>query len=247
MKTTVSAFLITLSLAVGSVQAQDTKEAPKPAEGLKDVTSKASYAIGLEYGQQLKPRVAGLELDSAAFLKGLSCAIKGEKTELTDAELEQAMLAFQKELRKRREAKMVAEAPPETKAIATKNKTEGEAYLAKNKTKPGVKTTESGLQYEVLKEGKGASPKSTDSVKVHYEGTLLNGTVFDSSIKRGKPVVFEVTRVIPGWTEALQLMKVGSKYKLAIPSELAYGFTGQGNDIGPNAVLLFEVELLGIE
>ena len=249
MKTTVSAIVIGLGLAIGSAQAlaQDAKTVAKPASGLKDVTSKASYSIGLEYGQNLKPRMADLDLDLESFLKGFRDAIKGDKPELSEAEIEQCMIGFQKDLKKRREAKMVAQAPPEVKNKAGKNTQDGEKYLAANKAKAGVKVTESGLQYEVLKEGKGASPKATDKVKVHYRGTLINGKEFDSSIKKGMPVTFPVNRVIPGWTEALQLMKVGSKYKLAIPSELAYGFQGQGEDIGPNEVLVFEVELLGIE
>jgi FKBP-type peptidyl-prolyl cis-trans isomerase FklB len=131
-------------------------------------------------------------------------------------------------------------------AEAAKNKKEGEAFLAANKTKEGVKTLPSGLQYKVLKNGTGKTPKATDSVKAHYAGTLLNGTEFDSSIKRGEPTVFPVNGVIPGWIEALQLMKTGSKWQLFIPSELAYGERGQ-QSIPPNSVLIFEVELIGIE
>ena len=123
---------------------------------------------------------------------------------------------------------------------------DGEAFLAANKKKDGVKATESGLQYEVIKEGKGAKPKATDTVKVHYHGTLIDGTVFDSSVEREEPAQFPVNRVIKGWTEALQLMQVGDKYRLVIPSDLAYGESGAGGDIGPNAVLVFEVELLDI-
>jgi FKBP-type peptidyl-prolyl cis-trans isomerase FklB len=130
--------------------------------------------------------------------------------------------------------------------LAEKNRREGQTFLAKNKTRAGVKVRPSGLQYEVLRAGNGASPKATDTVKVHYEGTLLNGTVFDSSVKRKEPAVFPVNRVIPGWTEAMQMMKVGDKWRLFIPSELAYGARGAGHDIGPNAVLIFDVELLGI-
>ena len=251
MKTTVSAIVIGFSLAVGSAQvlAQETKTAAKPVSipNDKEVSSKASYSIGLEYGQNLKPRMADLDLDIESFLKGFRDAIKGDKPELSEAEIEQCMVAFQKDLKKRREAKMAAKATPDVKNKANKNKEAGEDYLAANKAKAGVKVTASGLQYEVLKEGKGASPKATDTVKVHYRGTLINGKEFDSSIARGKPTSFPVTRVIPGWTEALQLMKVGSKYKLTIPTDLAYGFGGQGDDIGPNEVLIFEVELLGIE
>ena len=135
------------------------------------------------------------------------------------------------------------------KATGEINKREGEAFLTANKTKDGVKTTATGLQYKVLKEGTGPSPKATDTVSVHYKGTLINGKEFDSSMKgnNGQPVKFPVDRVIPGWTEAVQLMKVGSKYQLFIPSDLAYRENGAGADIGPNATLVFEVELVGIE
>ncbi|MCA9399815.1 MAG: FKBP-type peptidyl-prolyl cis-trans isomerase, partial [Candidatus Omnitrophica bacterium] len=133
------------------------------------------------------------------------------------------------------------------KEISTKNAEESEAFLAANKEKEGVKTTESGLQYLVLSEGDGPTPTAASRVKVHYSGTLIDGTEFDSSYKRGQPAVFPVGAVIKGWTEALQMMKVGSKYKLFIPSNLAYGKQGAGAIVGPNAVLIFEVELLGIE
>jgi FKBP-type peptidyl-prolyl cis-trans isomerase len=133
------------------------------------------------------------------------------------------------------------------KSAGDKNKKEGEAYLAANAKKPGVKTTESGLQYKVLKAGDGATPKKTDTVRVHYHGTLTDGTVFDSSVERKQPAEFPVNRVIPGWTEALQLMKVGDKWQVTIPSDLAYGEQGTpGGPIGPNSVLVFEVELLDI-
>ena len=132
---------------------------------------------------------------------------------------------------------------------AAKNKKDGDAYLAQNKSKPGVTVTKSGLQYKVVKEGKanGASPRASDTVVVQYRGTLIDGKEFDSSYKRGKPATFPLGNVIPGWTEGIQLMKPGAKYQFVIPSDLAYGFTGQGQDIGPNATLLFEVELIGIE
>ena len=132
------------------------------------------------------------------------------------------------------------------KASSEKNTQEGETFLAANKTKPGVITTASGLQYIIEKQGTGPKPKATDKVKVNYEGTLIDGKIFDSSIKRGQPVEFPVNGVIPGWTEALQLMPVGSKFKLFVPANLGYGDRGAGPDIGPGAVLIFEVELLGI-
>ena len=133
------------------------------------------------------------------------------------------------------------------KEAAEKNTTEGEKFLRENKNKPGVKTTASGLQYKALKEGSGAPPKATDTVVVNYRGTLVDGTEFDSSYKRGEPATFPVNRVIKGWTEALQLMKPGSKYQLFIPASLAYGERGAGGDIGPNATLIFEVELMNVK
>jgi FKBP-type peptidyl-prolyl cis-trans isomerase FklB len=153
--------------------------------------------------------------------------------------MREAMMTFQRELREK-----------QTKGrdeMGEKNKKEGEEFLAKNKKKEDVKTTPSGLQYKVIKEGDGAMPKPDDTVTVNYEGKLINGTVFDSSYKRGQPATFPVKGVIPGWTEALQLMKVGSKYELFIPSNLAYGERGAGGDIGANATLLFTVELLSIK
>ena len=152
----------------------------------------------------------------------------GKKQLLTDQELSAALQAFQKEIQK---------------AMVQKNKD----YLVENAKKEGIKVLNSGLQYKVLTAGDGASPKATDTVKTHYEGKLIDGTVFDSSIRRGQPATFPVNGVIKGWTEALQLMKVGDKWQLFVPSDLAYGSRGAGNSIGPDATLIFEVELLGIE
>ena len=143
--------------------------------------------------------------------------------------------------------KMQKEQMQKMEALAKENKKQGEVFLAENKKKKNVTTTKSGLQYIVLRKGKGKKPKATEQVKVHYKGTLIDGTEFDSSYKRREPVTFPVNRVIPGWSEALQLMNVGSKYQLFIPSNLAYGERGGGPQIGPNATLIFEVELLSIE
>ena len=263
MNKTATAALVGLGLALGSalVHAQDEKKTTTPTGtktvvesvkkagdgSLKDMKTKASYSIGLEYGKSIKTQVTSLELDVDSLLKGLRVSLTGGESELTDAEIEETMMAFQKEVKKRREAQMVEKAPPDIKAAAAKNKTAGEAYLAQNKDKPGVVVTKSGLQYKIVKEGKGASPKPTDTVNVHYRGTLIDGKEFDSSYKKGQPATFPVRGVIPGWTEALQLMKPGTKLAIAVPSELAYGFSGQGADIGPNAVLLFDMELIGIE
>jgi FKBP-type peptidyl-prolyl cis-trans isomerase FkpA len=170
--------------------------------------------------------------------KGLRDGLAGEKGMMTDEEMQATMQEFQKQVQAQQETK--------SKALGEKNKADGEAFLAKNKTKPGVKTTASGLQYEVEREGTGPIPKPTDTVSVNYLGTLMDGTKFDSSYDRKEPATFVLNQVIPGWTEGVQLMKVGSKYKFYIPSALGYGDKGAGNVIGPNAPLVFEVELLSI-
>jgi len=172
-------------------------------------------------------------------VKGMEAALSGAEPAISQEEAMQVQQAFQQKMQAKREADM--------QAAATKNKADGEAFLAANKSKDGVKTTESGLQYVVVTEGTGAKPAVTDTVKVHYTGTLLDGTKFDSSVDRGQPAQFALNAVIPGWTEALQLMPVGSKYTLWIPSELAYGDRAMpGSPIGPNSTLKFEVELLEI-
>ena len=203
---------------------------------LKDQKDKISYSIGLDIGTTLKRQV--IEVNEELLNTGIQDGLSGKKPLLSEDQVKETMALFQKEmLAKQAEAK---------KAAAAKNSAEGTKFLAENKTKEGVKTTASGLQYKVLKEGSGPTPKPTDTVKVNYRGTVLDGTEFDSSYKRGEPASFPVNRVIKGWTEALQLMKVGSKYQLFIPADLAYGGRGAGSDIGPNAMLIFDVELLGI-
>jgi FKBP-type peptidyl-prolyl cis-trans isomerase len=198
--------------------------------------AKTGYAVGLSIGRNVKP-VADLA-DSGAIIKGIKDQLAG-KPGMDD----EAMRAALSDLSKRQQ-----EAQNQGKAgVSEKNKAEGADYLAKNKLKPGVKVTASGLQYEVLNEGKGPHPKATSTVKVDYVGTLLNGTEFDSSIKRGQPAEFPLNGVIPGWTEGVQLMNVGAKYRFVIPSALAYGPNGAGQLIGPDAVLIFEVKLLAIK
>lgn len=203
---------------------------------LKDQKDKASYSIGHDIGNTFKKQNVDLNLD--ALISGLKDALAGKEA-LPKEERDKTLAAFQKELIEKQTAA--------TKAAGEKNATEGEKFLAENKTKDGVKTTASGLQYKVLKEGTGESPKATDMVVTHYKGTLLDGTEFDSSYKRNEPATFPVNRVIAGWTEALQLMKPGSKYQLFIPSKLGYGERGAGRDIGPNSTLIFEVELVSIK
>ncbi len=205
--------------------AQDSGAEGKPASK-KDL----GYAIGVAIGNSIKP--TGLEFDYEAFKKGVKDAIENEKADVT---LEEANATIQSAMTVLMEKKAAESAAAE------------KDFLDKNGKKDGVKTTGSGLQYEVLSEGSGAKPAAADTVKVHYVGTLLNGNKFDSSIDRGEPAVFPLNQVIPGWTEGIQLMSVGSKYKLYIPSALAYGAEGAGGVIGPNETLVFEVELISIE
>jgi FKBP-type peptidyl-prolyl cis-trans isomerase FklB len=204
---------------------------------LKDQKDKASYSIGYDIGSTFKKQNIDLNMD--ALMSGLKEGLAGKDGTLTKEERDKTLEAFQKEMMEKQVAA--------SKEAATKNAAEGEKFLAENKSKEGVKTTASGLQYKVLKEGSGASPKETDTVVTNYKGTLLDGTEFDSSYKRNEPATFPVNRVIKGWTEALQLMKPGAKYQLFIPAALAYGERGAGRDIGPNATLIFEVELLSIK
>ena len=213
----------------------EKQEAPK--KELKTDAEKLSYAIGLEIGTSLKNLPA--EIDFPVFVRAVEDGLKGKEPMLTQEQAVEVKKAFGK--------KMQEERAQQRKELGEKNQKEGESFLAENKKKEGVITTESGLQYMVLNEGDGPRPKATDRVKVHYRGTLIDGTEFDSSHGRGKPATFSVKGVVAGWTEALQLMKVGSKYRLFIPSELAYGKRGRGPKIGPNAALIFELELLEIE
>lgn len=205
---------------------------------LKTEKEKASYAIGFDMGSSLKKN--DLDIDADVLGKAIKDVLSGSKTLMTEQEVKTTLMALQKDMQAKQQAK--------TKSLGEKNKKEGEVFLAQNKTKKGVKTLESGLQYKVLTAGKGKSPKASDTVTVNYRGTLIDGTEFDSSYKRGQPASFPVGGVIKGWTEALQLMKEGSKWQLFIPADLAYGESGTpGGPVGPNAVLLFEVELLSIK
>lgn len=204
---------------------------------LKTEKDKVSYSIGLEIGSSFKKQ--SIDIDTDAVAAGIKDAISSNKPLLTENEVKEVMTAFQKGMAAKQAEKM--------KALAEKNSKEGEAFLTENKKKEGVKTTASGLQYKVITAGNGPMPKDTDTVSVNYRGTLIDGTEFDSSYKRGEAVSFPVNGVIKGWTEALRLMKVGSKWQLFIPSNIAYGERGAGGQIGPNATLIFEVELLSIQ
>lgn len=215
------------ALAAGLV-AVDLHAADKSE--LTNDKQKAMYAIGSNIGKSMKQQ--GLEPDVDLIAKGIKDGIDG-KVALSDEEIQAAMMALQKDMQ------------ANAAKLGEKSKKEGDDYLAANKSKEGVKTTASGLQYKSLKEGSGPKPKASDTVKVHYRGTLLDGTEFDSSYKRGEPVTFPLEGVIKGWTEGLQLMAVGSKYQLYIPSDLAYG-PGGNRGIPPNSTLIFDVELLEI-
>lgn len=204
---------------------------------LKTEKDKISYSIGLNIGGNLKRDA--IEIDGDALAKGIKDALSGSKPLMTEKEVQETMTAFQKTMMAKQAEKM--------KSAGDRNKKDGEAFLAENKKKEGVKTTASGLQYKVIKEGTGKKPTATDTVTVNYRGALIDGTEFDSSYKRNEPTTFPVNGVIPGWTEALQMMKTGSKYQLFIPSNLAYGDRGAGPQIGPNATLIFEVELISIK
>jgi len=205
-------------------------------EPIKTQKDKVSYSIGLDFGKNMKSQSVELNLD--VLLRGIRDGLAGVTPALTEAEQRECMTTFQKE--------MMAKMQEKAKVDGEKNKKEGDAFLAENKKKPGVVTLPSGLQYKILKDGLGKSPKITDTVTIHYRGTLIGGKEFDSSFKHGSPVTYPLNGFIVGWKEALQKMKIGSKWQLFVPSNLAYGETGSG-EIGPNATLIFEVELLEVK
>ena len=229
MKTLFGALLAMVVIATAGYSAD--------APALKTEKERTSYAIGADIGNMLSKQPVDLDVDS--FLKGAGDFLTKKKLLLTDQELKDILTGLQKE--------MVAKQEERMKTLGEKNKKDGQTFLAENKKKEGVKTLPSGLQYKVVKEGTGKMPKATDTVTTNYRGTLIDGTEFDSSYKRGQPATFPVNGVIKGWTEALQLMKTGSKWQLFVPSDLAYGDRGAGPQIGPNAVLIFEVELLSVQ
>lgn len=222
---------VAITLGLGMTSCADQENASKSASLNNEIDS-VSYAYGIALGGSLKQQ--NVDLNSNAFKSGLEDAMKDEG-KLTQEESNELLNGF---FKKKQEE--------ENKAKFGNNMKEGKDFLAENATKDGVITTPSGLQYEVIKEGNGPKPTTEDQVTTHYTGTLIDGTVFDSSVERGEPATFPVSGVIPGWTEALQLMSVGSKYRLYVPFELAYGERGAGQMIPPYATLIFEVELLGI-
>jgi FKBP-type peptidyl-prolyl cis-trans isomerase FkpA len=228
--------ILAVALIAALASACDKKGA-HPTSALDTDAQKFGYAIGVDIGNSLSPVKSEVDID--ALINGMEEALAGKTPRLDDETREKV----KSEVSKRLQAKQMEERT--AKAAAAKEA--GEKFLAENGKRDGVKTTASGLQYEMLTEGSGAMPKATDKVTVHYKGTLIDGTEFDSSYTRGQPVTFPLGNVIPGWTEGLQLVKAGGKAKLYIPSALAYGERGAGAKIGPNEALVFEVELVSIE
>lgn len=231
-----SAIIAMACFGLFSVQACSQSPEKGATMELKDQKDKASYSIGVSIGKNLKDQKVDIKTD--ILVKGLLDAYTGAKTQLTEKEMGDVLTQFQQEI--------MAKAQEEAAKKGGENKSKGEKFLADNKNKPGVKTTPSGLQYTVISEGTGPKPTASSTVKVHYTGKLIDGTTFDSSVDRGEPIEFPLNGVIKGWTEGVQLMSKGSKYKFFIPSDLAYGDRGAGNAIGPNETLVFEVELLDI-
>ncbi|MDJ0623666.1 MAG: FKBP-type peptidyl-prolyl cis-trans isomerase [Desulfocapsaceae bacterium] len=231
-----TAWLIAVSICIipAVVWSDDADKDVVKLESFKD---KLGYSMGLDVGNYFKK--IDDEINFEALMQGVRDAYQGKEPALSAEEIATVQKDFGQ--------KMQAKQQGELERIKKENKEHGAEFLAENKKREGVITTASGLQYELLEKGDGARPTATDRVKVDYIGTLIDGTEFDSSIKRGEPAIFGVDQVIPGWSEALQLMEVGSKYKLYIPSELAYGEKGAPPVIEPNSVLVFEVDLLGIE
>lgn len=247
MKKYFSLFLIIAGTSFAQAQNNPSATAPSPTQNAaatnpdkpQSQVDRVSYTIGADIGRNF--RMQGFQLNPEKFMKGMQDGLKeGDNYLLTQDEMRETMMQFQEELQQQQKKK--------EKELAEKNAKEGKEFLAKNAKQKGVKTTQSGLQYRVIKEGPkgGKSPKASDSVVTHYTGRLLDKTVFDSSVERGQPATFPVTGVIKGWTEALQLMKPGDKWELFIPADLAYGESGAGGRIPPNAVLNFELELISI-
>jgi FKBP-type peptidyl-prolyl cis-trans isomerase FklB len=223
-------WLVVVGLCASGLEAADNVD-------LTDQKAKVSYGIGMNLGMQWRQQEVPIDPD--LLMKGMKDAMEGNATLMTEEEMRNTLTAFQNQHR--------AQQMEKRKLQGEKNLADGEKFLAENKTKPGVVTLPSGLQYKVITEGAGASPAAHDQVTVNYRGTLIDGTEFDSSYKRGEPATFGVSGVIKGWTEALQLMKPGAKWELYIPSALAYMERGSGAQIGPNSTLIFDVELVSVK
>ncbi len=228
---------IRIMAAVGILLLAATAATAQENQPLKSKKERISYIIGMDIGNNFKKQ--SIEVEPDVLARGIKDALSGAKPLMSDAEIREIMTAFEKEVRAKQEEMR--------KTLGEKNKKEGEQFLAENKKKEGVQTLASGLEYKVMKAGTGKKPLATDMVTVQYRGTLIDGTEFDSSYRRGQPATLQVNGVIPGWKEALQLMQEGAKWQLFIPSALAYGERGAGPQIGPNATLIFEVELISVQ
>ena len=233
MKKLIGIFIALLMIAISCTSSEKAVETPQ----LTDYMDTVSYSVGVDIGKSF--RLQEMDIDPDAMARGLSDAFSDKETALTDEEIQSTLINFRQVFQQKQ--REVAERKAQEAAVAE------ETYLAESASKEGVVSLPSGLQYKVITPGDGPSPLKTDKVKVHYKGSLADGTIFDSSYDRGQPTSFTVSGVIKGWTEALLLMQVGSKWELTIPSKLGYGTRGSGGKIPPNSTLLFEVELLGIE
>ncbi len=228
---TITAIALAILLGCGGAYAQSGGGAK-----FKSEKEKTSYAVGMSIGQNLKRQ--GIQVDMTPLMRGISAVVNNKRPRMSPQEFQATMRELGQRLKAGRQQAQQSQ--------GKKNASQGAAFLKQNRNRKGVQALPSGLQYRVLRRGKGRKPKATDTVVTHYKGTLIDGTVFDSSYTRGKPAAFPVKGVIRGWTEALQLMPVGSKWELVIPPQLAYGNRGSGKKIGPNATLIFEIELLDI-
>ena len=233
MKNLIGIFIVLLMIAISCSNSEKVVETPQ----LTDYMDTVSYSVGVDIGKSF--RLQEMDINPDVMARGLSDAFSDKETALTDEETQSTLIKFRQEFQEKQ--REIAQRKAQETAIAE------EAYLAESASKEGVVSLPSGLQYKVITPGDGPSPLTTDKVKVHYKGSLADGTIFDSSYDRGQPTSFTVSGVIKGWTEALLLMQVGSKWELTIPSKLGYGARGSGGKIPPNSTLLFEVELLGIE
>lgn len=248
-RTRITLLAIFLSSALFSF-GEDAKPSASPTAGssasttIKDDKDKVSYSLGVDIGRTLQR--LQLDLNQDALSKGITDVLGNKPMAMTDQELQQTLQAFQQKMMQKQQEAM-SKKQEEMKAVAEKNKADGKKFLDDNAKKADVKTTSTGLQYKVIKEGKGDKPKDTDVVETNYRGTTIDGKEFDSSAKHGSSFSFPVNGVIKGWSEALKMMPVGSKWELYVPSDLAYGDEGYGEDIAPGSTLVFEVELLSIK
>ena len=233
MKNLIGIFIVLLIVAISCTSSEKLVETPQ----LTDYMDTVSYSVGVDIGKSF--RLQEMDINPDVMARGLSDAFSDKETALTDEEIQSTLINFRQEFQQKQ--REIAQRKAQEAAVAE------ESYLAESASKEGVVSLPSGLQYKVITPGDGPSPLTTDKVKVHYKGSLADGTIFDSSYDRGQPTSFTVSGVIKGWTEALLLMQVGSKWELTIPSKLGYGARGSGGKIPPNSTLLFEVELLGIE